>query len=533
LSEGDRLVYPLRTSIAKRVCTLTSKLENRLKELDAARAQSLILNGTRNGIEKENLRVSANAHMAKTKHPEGLGSSLTHPFITTDYAENLLEIVTPPVQGAAHLLSWLENLHTFAYQQLNDELLWAPSMPCPIKGPDDIIIAQYGTSPIGRMRTLYREGLGHRYEKKMQTIAGIHFNYSLPETFWQLLHENNNSTQSLQTTINQNYFALLRNFLRYGWLIDYLFGTSPAFDQSFLSGTPGIELHTYKQNTLYAPYACSLRMSDLGYHNATQKELNISFNSLEAYATGLSHAIQTPYPPYQAIFDKYGKDAQINANLLQIEAEYYAPVRAKRVVDKSERQSQALLLSGVEYIEVRAIDINPYEPLGISPLQIDFTEIFLLYCLLTPSPDLSTQSHKITTANTQKVVSQGRKPDCELIHPLNQKPILLNQWAQSIFEELYLIADFLDTETLNKRYRHALDHFAPSLADTSILPSAKMLEDLFKNYDSFTELGLSLSKRNKEYFAQKQLSNLQQAEFNQMAQESLQKQALIEAQALQ
>ncbi len=507
---------------------LRPTLENYLKKLDALRAPLLLLDSTLTGIEKENLRTTKSAHIAQTPHPSSLGATLTHPFITTDYSESLLEMITPPVNSQTALFSWLEKLHTYIYSHLGQELLWAPSMPCTIASPNDVPVAQYGPSHQGRMRTLYRVGLGHRYEKKMQTIAGIHFNYSLPQSFWQIWHDMQASKQNLQMTIDSSYFAMLRNYLRHGWLIDYLFGASSAFDRSFLSHNPPAGLLAYKNNTYYAPYGCSLRMSDLGYHNKTQKELNISFNSVQEYAQGLAHAIHTPYPPYQEIFKKYGADAQINANLLQIEAEFYAPIRPKRVVSKTQRQSQALLKQGVEYLEVRAIDINPYEPCGITKQQVCFTEMFLLYCLLQDSPDFTDQDYKIASENTQKVVLEGRKMGCELQAFNTQQAVLLTQWAETIFESLNQIADFLDKHTQDKRYTHAYNYYKEKIAHPELLPSARMLDDLFTNYESFTELGLELSQKNKDYFLNKHVSELEMADLNQLTQESLQKKQQIE-----
>ncbi|MFA6037057.1 MAG: glutamate--cysteine ligase [Legionellales bacterium] len=506
-------------------------IENYLKKLEESSAASLLLNNTLAGIEKENLRVTDAAYLAQTPHPQVLGAALTHPFITTDYSESLLEMITPPIDNRKALLTWMEKLHTYVYPHLGEELLWSPSMPCVIPSQDDVPIAQYGTSHQGRFRTLYRIGLGHRYEKKMQTIAGIHFNYSFPLSFWEIWNDLYGKGQGLQATINENYFALLRNFLRHGWIIDYLFGASSAVDASFLSehNRPA-GLLPYKQNSLYAPYACSLRMSDLGYHNSTQKKLNISFNSVKEYAQTLKNAVNTPYPPYQAIFEKYGQDSQINANLLQIEAEYYAAIRPKHTASKSQAQSQALLQFGVEYLEVRAIDINPYLPLGINSEQIYFMEVFLLYCLLKDSPEFTAKDYSLISKNTQTVVFEGRKPGC-LLQDLNtDQPILLSVWAGDIFSDLNQIAAFLDRHTEDKRYMQALNYFKERIKHPELLPSAIMLDDLLSKYNSFEDLGLTLSIKNKDYFKHKKLSALEIAEFDQIVRESLQEKRILEEQ---
>jgi len=404
-------------------------------------------------------------------------------------------------------------------------------MPCTIASPNEIPIAQYGSSHRGRLQTLYRVGLGHRYEKKMQTIAGIHFNFSLPLSFWQIWRDlYAPQTSSLQAMIDEAYLGLLRNFFRYGWLIDYLFGASCAIDHTFVSGRNVPGLVPYKQQSFYAPFACSLRMSDLGYHNATQKQINISFNSLSAYLNDLNAAIKTPYPPYQAIFDKFGEDAQISAHLLQSEAEYYAPARPKRVVEPGERQAHALLRAGIEYLEIRTFDINPYEPLGITLDQIYFTEVFLLYCLFTDSPLFKDGDYQALLANMQTVVTMGRKPDCVLKNPNTHENSLLQDALSALFQELYKIADFLDSRSLERRYHQALDNIAQRLTHPELLPSAQMLNDLLHHYDSFSELGLDCSAKIKQHFTRAPLSDIQLAEYQQLAQESIQNQSILEAQ---
>ncbi|HLF66362.1 MAG TPA: glutamate--cysteine ligase [Gammaproteobacteria bacterium] len=509
---------------------MSQQLDILLNQLDAQSAQLTILESSLSGIEKENLRVTPQGLLAPTPHPKSLGASLTHPYITTDYAENLIEIITPPVKTAPHLLKTLEETYRYVYSCLDTELLWAPSMPCPIASQDEISIAQYGSSHRGRLQTLYRVGLGHRYEKKMQTIAGIHFNFSLPHSFWQIWRElYAPEAPSMQAMIDEAYFGLLRNFFRYGWLIDYLFGASSAIDHSFIANRQVPGLVPYKQHSFYAPYACSLRMSDLGYHNATQKQLNISFNSLTEYLQDLNTAIQTPYAAYQTIFDRFGQNSQISANLLQTEAEYYAPARPKRVVRPGERQAHALQRAGVEYLEIRTLDINPYEPLGITLSQIYFTEVFLHYCLFTDSPLFNPDDYQAALATMQTVVTQGRKPDCMLRHPLTKKNIALREWAHNLFQALYQIADFLDAHTLHQHHHQAIDYFKERIHHPELLPSAKMLDDLLNHYDSFSEFGLDCSEKIKQHFTAIPLKDVQLAEFKQLAQESLQNQYILES----
>ena len=339
--------------------TPATPFQQRLEALHAPAADS-ILQGIKRGVEKESLRITPDGYLATTPHPYALGSNLTHPYITTDYSEALLELITPPVNSAEEVIDWLLDLHTYTYQNLDQELLWVTSMPCTLTREADIPIAEYGRSNLGQMKHIYRRGLDHRYGKAMQVIAGIHVNFSFPEVFWIYYQQLLDDKQPLQDFISQQYFGMIRNFLRYSWLMIALFGASPTLCKSFLRQSSS-ELHVLNGGTLYAPEGTSLRMSDLGYQNNRQHQFTVSRNSLEEYVHDLEHACSTIEPDYL----KYGtvpegKFEQLNANILQIEAEYYSPIRPKRIA--KERPLAALSKYGVEYIEVRVVDLDPYEP---------------------------------------------------------------------------------------------------------------------------------------------------------------------------
>src|SRR5471032_3561875 len=331
-----------------------------------------VLGGLR-GIERETLRVDQRGHLAATPHPVALGSALTHQQITTDYAETLLEFITPAEADIATTISKLDGIHRYAYTKLGDELLWSQSMPCQLPGEEDIEIAWYGTSNMGRLKHVYRRGLALRYGKAMQCIAGIHYNYSLDERLWQLLAINpdtcgceTHATATTRDVQSESYLATIRNFRRYSWLLMYLFGASPALSTGFLRDRPH-KLETLSDDTLFLPYATSLRMSDLGYQNDAQSGLRPHENSLEDYVSALTHAVNDPYPPYQELGTKKdGEWIQLSTNVLQIENEYYSTIRPKRVIRTGERPIQALCLRGVQYIEVRCMDVDPFEPVGIS-----------------------------------------------------------------------------------------------------------------------------------------------------------------------
>ena len=262
--------------------------------------QPQLLQGGRKGVEKESLRVTPQGRLAGTPHPRALGSALTDEHITTDYSEALIELVTPAFTHSWELLQYLLDLHQFVYRHLGDELLWATSMPCAIDRDEDIPLAEYGRSHIGRMKTIYRNGLGLRYGRMMQAISGVHFNYSFPRPLWEAWAAVRGSRAHDAQFISSCYFDLLRNYRRHGWLVLYLFGVSPVVCKSFLRGRE-VQLQDFGPGTAYEPYATSLRMSDVGYRNRNQAGLLVSVNSREEYVRDLQRAISTPHLPYEAL----------------------------------------------------------------------------------------------------------------------------------------------------------------------------------------------------------------------------------------
>ena len=354
------------------------------------------LQGIQRGLERETLRVNADGSLATTGHPEALGATLTHKWITTDFAEALLEFITPVDGDIDHMLTLLRDVHRYTARQLGDERMWPLSMPCYIAPGQDIELAQYGTSNIGRLKTLYREGLKNRYGALMQTISGVHYNFSLPMAFWEAKCGSHD-----KEAISAGYFRLIRNYYRFGWVIPYLFGASPAICSSFLQGKPtSLPFEKTECGMYYLPYATSLRLSDLGYTNKSQSNLGITFNELHEYVAGLKRAIKTPSEEYARIgLEKDGKYLQINSNILQIENELYAPIRPKRVTRDGETPSDALLRGGIEYIEVRSLDINPFSPIGVDEQQIRFLDLFMVWCVLADAPEMSSDELLCTRTN--------------------------------------------------------------------------------------------------------------------------------------
>jgi glutamate--cysteine ligase len=507
---------------------LNSVIEQRVAQLLDSDIRK-VLQQRRVGLEKESLRVAVDGGIAQTPHPATLGSALTHPSITTDYSEALLEFVTPPFPRFSDTLDFLDDTHRYVYSQLDNEILWASSMPCVVDGDASIPIAQYGNSNAGRMKTAYRRGLGHRYGRMMQAIAGVHFNYSYPEAFWKLLQAVVGDERDIQSFISDSYIGMVRNLQRFGWLVPYLFGASPAICASFLGARP-TRLQKWRDFSYYAPYATSLRMGDIGYQNNKEDEagIKVNYNSLQGYVDSLQHAISTPFPEYaeiEMVVD--GEWQQLNTNILQIENEYYSSVRPKQILQGEEKPSLALARRGVAYIELRSLDVNAYEPLGISEEQMRFLESFLLFSLLTPSAPYDDAELSSIRHNINAVAERGRDPQLKLRR--NGSEVFLRDWANEIFDQMSAGCDLLDKDTTVHCYCDALQQQRAKITDPDLTPSARMLAEMDQNKEEFYHFALRMSRQHQQWFSERPLEDARREQFESLARESIEKQRAIEA----
>ncbi len=503
-------------------------LKKRLAALQAADQSAVLAHGLR-GLEKESLRVAANGGIAMTPHPAAVGSALTHPWITTDYSEALAEFITPPMDNSQDVLCFLQDVQTFVYRNLQNEKLWATSMPCILNGGDNIPLAYYGDSNAGTMKTVYRRGLGYRYGRVMQVISGVHFNYSVPEKFWEIYHDLEQSAQSVTDFRNTGYMAMIRNIQRFGWLIPYLMGASPAVCKSFF-GEAESELDVFDAYTYYEPYATSLRMGDIGYQNSREEGLGIkaSYDSLQDYTDSLRRAISTPAKPWQEIgVEVDGKWRQLNANILQIENEYYSTVRPKAVMSGLEKPVNALQKKGIEYVELRSLDVNAYHPLGIDQVQLDFLEIFMLFCLFHESPLISGGERREIDENLIRVAHKGRTPLLKLKQ--NGRYRSLQGWGDELLQQMRMVAQMLDDATHKGQYMKTLDYHLRMITDTSVTPSAIMLSEMRENGESFYQFGNRMSQRHKRYYDIAPLPTSRLQMFEELVGKSHQQQKDIEA----
>ena len=481
-------------------------IQERLKALSSARLQ-----GIGRGVEKESLRVTQAGALARTPHPVALGAALTHPNITTDFSEAQLELITGVHPSAEACEAELTQVHQAVYRALGEEMMWVGSMPCSLPPDDEIPLGRYGKSNVGQAKTVYRMGLGHRYGRRMQTISGIHYNWSLPDV----------STAE--------YFGLIRNFRRHSFLLLYLFGASPAVPASFLTGSPHV-LKPLGPDTAHMPYATSLRMGRLGYQSDAQTSLSVSYNSLDSYAASLSDALVRPYPAYEKIGIRGpdGEYRQLSDSLLQIENEFYGTIRPKRVIFAGERPLHALRERGVEYIEVRCMDLDPFVPAGIAPATMRMIDIFLLHCLLDDSPMDSPYEIAELARNQQRVAAHGREPGLKLER--GGVETLMSAWLTEILTECAPIATWLDAQEGTDAHAQALADARASVLAPDTLPSARVLKEMIEqhggSHDAFVR---AHSLRTREHMLALDLAPAAAERLRELATESLAEQARIEA----
>jgi glutamate--cysteine ligase len=447
------------------------RLADRLARLDLDS-----LRGLQRGLEKEGLRANPDGTLALTPHAAGLGSALLHPAITTDFSESQLELITGVHADIDACLQQLKEVHQVVYRQIGAEVMWCASMPCSLPADEVIPIGRYGTSNVGRAKTVYRIGLKHRYGSRMQTISGLHYNFSLPASAWPALRAADGHQGDPRDHRDDSYFSLIRNFRRDSWLLLYLFGASPVVCDNFVAGSDH-RLQPLNETTMYLPHATSLRMGPLGYQSNAQSKLGVSYNCLRSYADSLREALTTPYPPYEAIGlqDENGEYRQLSTSLLQIENEFYGTIRPKQPVQPGERPLRALASRGVEYVEVRLMDLDPFSPIGITAQTIRFLDIFLLHCLLHDSPKDSPASIAILSRNRHAVAQRGREPGLELEKD-DGSTIRLPDWGRELLDECEPVAAALDAAHGGAGYAQVLEQARRLLEDPALTPSARVLE---------------------------------------------------------
>jgi glutamate--cysteine ligase len=345
----------------------------------------------------------------------------------------------------------------------------------------------------------------------MQTISGIHYNWSLPEVS------------------SEQYFALIRNFRRHAFLLLYLLGASPAVCSSFVAGREH-HLQELANGTMYMPHGTSLRMGRLGYQSEAQASLAVSYNGLDGYAASLQEALTKPYPAYEVvgIVNPGGEYNQLATSLLQIENEFYGTIRPKRVIRPGERPLHALRERGVEYVEVRLLDLNPFVPIGITVQNIRFLDVFLLHCLLSDSPQDTPQEIAALGRNQHKTAAFGRDPD--LVLERGSGEIKLTDWGAELLRECGPVAEALDAAHQTTDYGDALRAAQAVLLQPDLLPSARVLAVMQQDFDnSFIGFTRAQSQQTKAKLLALPFSAAQQSKFSALSEQSVRDRQAIEA----
>ena len=496
-------------------------------------ADAALFKGMLRGIERESLRMQGNGFLSQSNHPESLGSALTHPHITTDYSEALMEFITPPKENIPDALNFLKDIHAVVHRHLaEDEKLWPLSMPCMLDDDEENIrLAQYGTSNIGKFKTLYRRGLGVRYGRRMQTISGVHYNISFPDHVFEALqqHESDEALKALnlQDYRSHRYLGLVRNFIRLTPLVTYLIGASPSVCKCFMTGREHHLLPLIK-GTLYTPYATALRMGRFGYQNSAQKQLGIHYNNLKDYVADLQKAVHTPYPQFShlGLDDANGEPIQINDHVLQIENEYYSLVRPKQVPQDGETPSQALANRGIGYVELRAVDVNPYSAIGINEDTAAFLEVIALYCLLKDSPDLPENEQDLIDQNQAEVVNRGRALNAKILELGAEYE--LEQWLNIHIAAMLPLADVLNETYTTDIYSRAMQVMQKRVNDVDETLSSQVIEDTLEQGGTWS-FGSFMAHQHVQSYEQHVLSQDVLTYFEKLAVSSKEKQQQLEA----
>lgn len=432
------------------------------------------------GVERETLRVTQIGKLVQDAYPKTIGSPLTHAWVTTDFAEAMFEFVTPVSTSIDDTYSFLVDLHHHTLKHVPNEYFWPISIPCSVAEENEIILAKYGSSNVAQMKEVYRKGLKTRYGATMQIISGVHYNFSFPIAFWQRRYGIKDEISGREQ-ISEGYFNIIRNYFRFGWIIPFLFGASPSVCSKYVKNRQKFdEFECTTKGDCYLPYATSLRIGDLGYTSDAQKNLKVTFNDVPTYVETIKNAEHTRSEQYHqlGIFDENGQRQQLNDNILQIESEFYAYIRPKRVVQDDETMMDALLDRGVQYIEVRALDVNPLSPVGITTEQMRFLDLFLIWCSLVESPEMTFDELHCALSNWKAVINEGRKPGLMLKQGCSDKHISLSEMGKGLFADLKRIADMLDSDNVQQDYRNVLEKWGVCFDDPTRTLSGQIIDEL-------------------------------------------------------
>lgn len=414
------------------------------------------------GIEREMLRVTSDGILANTDHPEVFGSKLSNQYITTDFSESQIEIITPTMKTSKEAHNFLVALYDIVAMEIGDEYLWPQSMPSIIPSEEEIVIAKFDDCPPGVNAQQYREFLLKKYGGKKQLVSGIHYNFSFGEDLLEKLYRNNNENISYQEFKNNIYLKIARNYLRYHWLLIYLLGGTGVVHSSYLDKCVE-KLEEVNKESFSSSGAHSYRNSQCGYVN--QGGVLLNYSSVEAYISSMENYIES--------------------GELEGPRELYSPIRLKG------KDKQSLLHSltegGIKYLEYRTIDINPFDKAGISLEDLEFMDVFNLFLLMKDETDFDQwQEEAFENQNLISLLGQG-----EVNLKKNGTSISKKEWAEEILSDIMKINNEL---SLDKE--KIIENMIAKVNDYKLTYAYQIIDKVKK--EGFVEANMSLSKKYKE-----------------------------------
>lgn len=416
------------------------------------------------GLEREGLRVHGEGVLSFEKHPEIFGDKISNPYITTDFSESQIELITPPFNSCEETYNFLSNLYNIVVLDIEeDEYIWSQSMPCIIPMDKAIPIATYDEdSQVGYEARAYRERLMKKYGGKKQLISGIHYNFSFRDELINLLYENSGKEQTFREFKDNIYLKMARNYLRYRWLILYLLGGTGVIHESYTK-------------------ECVHQLSEVA-HGAFSNEGAVSYRNSEC---GYKNKVDL-YPDYSSAYG-YVKSINeyIEEGIIESHKEVYSSIRLKG--KDNENLLESLANDGISYLEYRSIDINPFDKCGISLDDLKFLQVFNIFLLL--KEENIHENWQVEANENQNAIARYGHENIDL--KLNDEPIKREAWSLDILEEIKLINNEL---SLGKE--NIIDLMIERVKDYRLTYSYKIIEKV--KSEGFAEAYMSLSKEYKK-----------------------------------
>lgn len=380
---------------------------NTIEKIIKENSLGLDIKKGRFGIEKESLRVNENGELALTNHPKFFGDKIKNPYITVDFSESQIEMITPTESSVEKAYDFLRNIHEIVATNLKDEYLWSQSVP-PILPSEELI--PLGKFPQNKELEKYREKLALKYGRKKQLLSGIHFNFSFDDEFLKELYELSKEKTSFKEFKNNIYLKISRNYFKYGWMIIYLLGASPVIHETYLQKCID-KMKKFTEDTYYFEDLVSFRNGSCGYRN--EKDFFVNYESVDKYVESLERLIE--------------KESISSAK------EYYSPIRLKT------KNPKEILLelknSGIEYLEFRSIDLNPFSEIGIEKADLEFLHLFILFLFLKDDEPFEEKDYFRYLKNQEILANKGNSDEFRLIC-CEDKNVSPKEYSIVILEEI-------------------------------------------------------------------------------------------------